>query len=250
MVPVEFGGDGSRICADDVRVAKNLGTDAPSASLSAATPAAAPPAVRATRPGWRDPRLWLGVAIVAACVVAGARILGSADDTVEVWALAHDEGPGVELTQDDLRVERVRFADDADLHRYFRADAELPDHLQLSHELGKGDMLPRSAVVDGTDATTAEVPLPLDPGQVPPTVAPGSVVDIYLNGKGAGAQDDNGPVLSGVTVVSVVDAAESLSASGQEQLTLAVPINEVGPFLAHFSGSADEGPVVHVVRTR
>ena len=35
-----------------------------------------------------DPRLWVGVAIVAVCVVAGARLLAAADDTVAVWAVA------------------------------------------------------------------------------------------------------------------------------------------------------------------
>ena len=38
-------------------------------------------------PGWRDPRLWIGVAIVAVSVVVGSRLLAAADDSVAVWAL-------------------------------------------------------------------------------------------------------------------------------------------------------------------
>jgi hypothetical protein len=39
-----------------------------------------PPATRATTPGWRDPRMWVGIAIVAASVVIGALVLGASDD--------------------------------------------------------------------------------------------------------------------------------------------------------------------------
>lgn len=41
-----------------------------------------PPATRTGTPGWRDPRLWIGVLVVAASVVLGARIVGGSDDTV------------------------------------------------------------------------------------------------------------------------------------------------------------------------
>ena len=91
-----------------------------------------------TTPGWRDPRLWVGVAIVAACVVAGARLLAAADDTVAVWAVSSDLGPGDQVTADDLVSERVRFADDADLDRYFTVDDELPADLELDPRRGGG----------------------------------------------------------------------------------------------------------------
>ena len=70
-----------------------------------------PSARRATAPGWRDPRLWIGVAIVAASVLAGALVLGTSDDTVPVWAAADSLGAGHTLTAGDLTVRRVGFAD-------------------------------------------------------------------------------------------------------------------------------------------
>src|SRR5436190_5611143 len=68
-----------------------------------------PAARRASTPGWRDPRLWIGLAIVAASIVAGALVLGTSDDTVPVWAAADPLGSGHVLTADDLVVRRVRF---------------------------------------------------------------------------------------------------------------------------------------------
>ena len=49
---------------------------------------------------------------VAASVVAGARVLATADDTVQVWAAASDMGAGDRLTEADLVASRVRFADE------------------------------------------------------------------------------------------------------------------------------------------
>ncbi|WP_299052203.1 hypothetical protein [uncultured Nocardioides sp.] len=40
-----------------------------------------PVATRARTPGWRDPRLWIGVLIVAVSVVVGVRLVSSADDS-------------------------------------------------------------------------------------------------------------------------------------------------------------------------
>ncbi len=103
----------------DVAVSRDLGS-------SPGTPAP-PPALRASRPGWRDPRLWLGVLLLAGSVVLGARLLAAADDTVTVWAMAADRGSGVPVAAEDLEVQRVRFADRAALahglkqHRMGRA---------------------------------------------------------------------------------------------------------------------------------
>lgn len=228
-----------------MRVTTNLGTPAP--GDAAADPQGAAPAVRATRPGWRDPRLWLGIAIVAACVVAGARILGSADDTVQVWAVARDAGPGVQLTADDLTAHRVRFADDGDLGGYYPVDEPIPSRLQLVHGVGAGELLPRSAIDTAGDAGLMQVPLALDPARVPSGVGTGSVVDVYVAGPGSAGRGDTDPALSKVGVVSVVSAADSLSGSGLEQLTLAVPEDQAQAFVARL-GSPDEVVVTVVER--
>ncbi|MEP9381487.1 hypothetical protein [Nocardioides sp. KR10-350] len=211
-----------------------------------AAPAVAPPAVRASRAGWRDPRLWLGVALVAACVVAGARIIGSADDTVQVWALAHDVAAGDVLTEDDLRPERVHFADGSRLGDYYEVDDALPADFALTHGGSAGELLPRSAVGPAGGSGLLQVPISVDPAQVPPAVEAGSVVDVYVGRPPA--RDEDGPALGAVDVVSVVPPEESFSASGTEQLTLAVKEKDVPGFLA-LVGSLDE-PAVSVVLRR
>lgn len=226
-------------------------------------PASVPPAVRTTTPGWRDPRLWIGVAIVAASVVIGSRVLASADDTVQVWAVADDVAPGAPLTEDDLVARRVRFADGEDLDRYVEVGAELPAELALSRALGAGELLPRSAIGAPDDGDTVTLSIAVPPLLVPTAIGPGSVVDVYVTGDvtdGAGAAGDEGgtggggdgvpdpgiPVLDDVRVVAAPPAGESLSPGGERQVELAVPGDAVADYYAAVAGLA--APVVSVTQ--
>ena len=209
-------------------------------------------AARATAPGWRDPRLWVGIVIVAASVLVGARVLAAADDTVSVWTLETDAGPGDVITEDDLVTRRVRFADGADLDRYFTVDDELPADLRLLRGLGQGELLPRAAVGSSDDSDTVEISLEVSPGLVPTSVAPGSVVDVYLvaapdDGPGPSRRpDDAEPALSSVTVVDAPPLEDSFGPSGTRQLVLAVAADDVPGFYS-LLGSLD-APVISVAR--
>lgn len=201
----------------------------------------APPAVRAASPGWRDPRLWIGVAIVAVSVVLGARVVGAADDSVTVWAVATDLGPGDTVAADDLTPRRVRFADAGDLDRYFLADEELPADFRLEHGVGAGELLPRSAVGTSGEGDALELPVAVETTRVPPGVQSGWVVDVYLAGSAGGR-----PVLTAATVLEAPPAGETFAVSGQRQVVLGVTDAEAQRFF-RATGSVD-APVLTIVR--
>lgn len=214
-------------------------------------PSSVQPAARASTPGWRDPRLWVGVAIVAASVVLGSRLLASADDTVAVWSVSDDAAVGESLSPDDLVPQRVRFADAGQLDRYFTVDDAMPQQLRLLRGLGAGELLPRAALGDSGADDSVEVSLPVSPLLVPPAVAPGSVVDVYLSDRGANRADREGydaatPALSEVMVVDAPTPEDSFAVSGERQLVLAVAAERVGDFYASLDAMSD--PVVTVVR--
>jgi hypothetical protein len=218
-------------------VSRNLG--------SSLTPAA----VRATRPGWRDPRLWVGILIVALSVVAGARVLASADDSVGVWAAAHDLGAGDDVSAEDLVVRRVRFDDAGDLDHYFAADASVPTDQQLLRGVGAGELLPRAAVGAEDGDELLQLPVAVDPEQLPPSVAAGSVVDIYLvptAGSECGVACDGRPVLSEVPVVDASAVDDGFAASGKSQLVLGVDPDDATAFFRALGDS--DGPTITVVR--
>jgi hypothetical protein len=201
--------------------------------------------VRAATPGWRDPRLWIGIAIVAVSVVAGARLLAAADDTVQVWAVAADMGQGDEVTATDLVAHRVRFGDAGDLDGYFRVTDELPAGARLLRGVGGGELLPRGALGASADRDTLELPISVDPQRVPPSVSSGAVVDVYLTAPGAGP-DDGAPVLAGVSVVDAPSTDTGFGPTGERQLVLAVAEPEAADFFRRL-GRVDD-PLLTVVR--
>ncbi|MBJ7357619.1 hypothetical protein [Nocardioides sp.] len=213
---------------------------------------AATPAQRVRRPGWRDPRLAIGIVLVAGSVVAGARLLAAADDTVQVWTAASDLGAGARLTEDDLVAARVRFADEDAQDGYYAVDDELPADLELLRGVGAGELLARSAVGPSGASGLVEVPIAVEPEQVPPSVTAGAVVDVYVvatpdaEEEAPGTTAEDGPALAGVTVVDAPALAESFGTSGRRQLVLAVPEADTAAFFA-LLGSHDSA-VMTVVR--
>lgn len=214
------------------------------------TPPQVTPAVRSSAAsGWRDPRLWVGVALVAASVVAGARLLAAADDTVQVWSVAGDLAPGEPVGEDDLVAERVRFADEERLAGYFTVDDELPADAVLVRGVGDGELLPRAAVGAVEDDGMLELPISVDPALVPPSVGPGSVVSVYATAPGgagqAGSGAAGGVLLEDARVVDASADPTGFSASGRRQLVLAVAETDVTRYFEATAGVED--PVLTVV---
>jgi hypothetical protein len=232
----------------------NLGVDA---SAYSGGISGAPAAQRVQRAGWRDPRLWIGTAIVAVSVVAGARLLGSADDTVAVWVAAGDLGAGAPVTSADLERHRVRFADAGDLDGYFSAASPPPAGVLL-RGVGAGELLPRAAVGPADRSGTVQVPLSVEPEQVPPSVGRGSVVDVYVLGGADGRVDGTAggpsaagevqPALSGVSVVDAPAMEDSFVVSGKRQLVLAVPEQQAKRFFG-LLGATDSATLTVVRRS-
>ncbi|MFP5253198.1 MAG: hypothetical protein ACLGH4_05330 [Actinomycetes bacterium] len=140
--------------------------------------APSPPAARTVRRGWRDPRLFVGIALVAVTALLGATLLGDRDAT-PVWAARGPLAEGQAVEADDLVARDVRFADPADASRYVAADGPVPDGLVLTRPVGSGELLPLTALGQGTEPLL-EVPLTVTAEAVPSTVRAGSVVDVWV----------------------------------------------------------------------
>lgn len=221
--------------------------------ISPGTPV--PPATRVVRPGWRDPRLWIGVLLVVGSVVLGARLLASADDTVAVWAVSSERGTGTPLTEEDLVVQRVRFSDTDAFERYFPADEALPDGLVLTRAVGAGELLARSAVGSEDRDPVLQVPLAVDPQRVPPDVATGSVVDVWITDGSAVAdrpgapvkdREAAGPALSEVTVVAAPAFDDTFAVAGTRQIVVAVADARAADF-EQLLGSLQD-PVIRILQ--
>ncbi|MFL6160271.1 MAG: hypothetical protein ACJ72D_29630 [Marmoricola sp.] len=139
----------------------------------------APPARRFNPAGWRDPRLVLGVVLVAGCTVLGSVVLAAADDTVAVWAVRRDEPAGIRLERSDLVQRRVRLTGGG-ARRYLRVGGPDPAGRTLVREVGADELLPAAAMATSTEPSGVQVPLDLAVGDLPTTLEVGDRVDVWV----------------------------------------------------------------------
>lgn len=217
-----------------------------------------PTATRARPPGWRDPRLLIGVVIVATSIIAGARILGSADDSVTVWSATRDLAPGDTIREQDLAPRSVRFSDAADLDLYLPTREELPEGLRLTRGLGAGELVPAGALGSQETADTIIVSLAFPPELIPTNIGTGSVIELLVipdesaagSSPGSTAQTrgtappqsfEPTTVLTDVVVIDAPSAADSLgSVSRGRQLVLGIRETESESLSEILAASEDQ----------
>ena len=213
--------------------ARGPDTDARSRGTSPAPPSS-PAATRATRSRWRDPRMAVGVVLVAACALLGATLLGGSDDTVGVWAARRAMNAGESVSAGDLVRRDVRFTDQHDADAYLSADTPLPSGATLTRPVGGGEMVPRGALGAAGSQALTEVPLSVDSDAVPSTLRVGAVVDVWVtpdraadaSGPIDGSDGSDAPrsvlVFDDVAVLSVPRTGSSLGPTATRQVIVGV----------------------------
>jgi hypothetical protein len=173
---------------------------------------------RVRPPRWLDLRLVLGVLLVLASVLLGARIVSAADATVPVWAVTGDLAAGTELSPDDLVAVDVRLDDTA---AAYLSTTTRPEGRTLSRAVREGELLPRSALEE-TDELV-QLALPVQSGYVPPGLERGQLVDVYaVADPAAGAT-----AVADGSVTLVVRKAPVQAISGRSEGVLSTPTTAV-----------------------
>lgn len=153
---------------------------------------------------WRDPRLAVGIVLVAGSVVVGSQILAAADDTTQVWALRSDVMAGSVVSADTVEVDDVQLDDGGDASLYWAGDAPFPGGLVAAHDLVAGELISHSDVRPPDGFGGAELPVPVQDGNRPTDLQVGDVVDVWVapGPDGESAQSAR-LALSAVEVVAV-----------------------------------------------
>ncbi|WP_019136690.1 hypothetical protein [Cellulomonas massiliensis] len=186
----------------------------------------APVAPRLRRPGWRDPRLLSGLALVAGAVALGSWAVSSAQHTVPVYVARGALVPGAVVEPGDLAVADVRLTGTA-LERYLRADAPLPEGAVVVRVVGDGELVARSALGAAQDLDVRAVAVPLR-GALPPDLVAGALVDLWLTPPEDGTPE---ALAQAVVVQEVADEGGGLSTGGATAHVL-VPQDDLPSVLA------------------
>lgn len=200
---------------------------------------AAPRAARLRRPGWRDPRLLVGLALVAASVALGSWLVRTAQDSVGVYVARETTVPGDPIDAASLTVAQVRLGE-VDLDGYLPADEPLPDDAVALRVVEAGELLPRSAVGSADDLALRPVSVPVR-GATSDAVREGGQVDLWFapaaraDDDGAGAADPE-QLAAGLVVAQVDRPTGALAASGTTTVHVLVPLDDLPAVLAALAG--------------
>jgi len=220
----------------------------PSPPASAEAFPASPTASRLAVPGWLNARSAVGLLLVLATTLGGARLLGAADDTQSVWVATRDLAVGSTLAAGDLEPAQVRLLEQGE--RYLLAGGPGPLGYVLQAPLAAGELVPRSGLVrpDDPGRPLRDVSVPVEAGHLPGDLRAGQQVDVYVT---AGAGPAGAPpaslaraaaptgtrlVLQGVAVTArPAEGGVGARASG---VVLSVPADEVTALVAAVQGGA------------
>lgn len=179
-----------------------------------------PTADRLRKPSWRDTRLVVGVGLIALATAAGAMVISSFDDSVEVYAASGELVPGQQLTRSDVRTVKVRMDDVGG--EYLPADQKLPTG-RIVRAVGSGELIPSGAI--GAPSKTGVKSITVQTGSASAsTLVRGSVVDVWVSKKQGGQGAEYSPPERMVerAMVAQVPGAKSgpLSVSGGENASV------------------------------
>ncbi|MFB7889162.1 hypothetical protein ACFCZ3_14075 [Cellulosimicrobium cellulans] len=203
------------------------------------------PAVRLRRPGWKDPRLLVGIVVVALSVALGSWAVSTASRTVTVYAAGAALTPGTTVTAADLRAVEVRLGTQTD--RYLLAADGLPDEAVVLRTVAAGELVPASSLGAAADLAVRAVAVPVTTGLSERIVA-GAAVDVWYvpeapptagaePGTAAGDEPPQPELLvEGVTVAQVDEGEGTLVVGGPTTVHLLVGVDDLPAVLAAVAG--------------
>lgn len=176
-----------------------------------------------------DPRLAIGLLLVAASVAGVVAIVSAADTSVQVYAARDPLAPGDRITSDDLEARSVRLDVASAL---YLVPGDVPDGgFIVTRSVAEGELVPTSAVgsVDGLRLTSVVLTMG---SQLAASVQPGSVVDVW-----AAQEEENrhfGPpavIVPGATVVRLVESDSIVARDQTTGIEVLVPKSKIARVL-------------------
>lgn len=175
-----------------------------------------------------DPRLLIGLVLVAGSTFGVWALVGALDDTREVLVAPQTLTPGTRVDAATLRVESVRLGG---LATGYLAPEDLPDGgLVVTRTVQEGELLPAASVADRERADLAVVVV--SSGRpLPGEVVPGALVDVWTAAEvERGVHEPPTVLVSGAEVTAVTEP-EGMMASEGPTVELLIPREKTAAFL-------------------
>jgi hypothetical protein len=176
-----------------------------------------------------DPRLAIGLLLVAASVAGVVTIVSAADTSVQVYTARDPLAPGDRITVDDLEERSVRL--DVAGVLYLEPGDVPATGFVVTRSVAEGELVPASAVgsVDGLRLTSVVLTMS---SQLAASVQPGSVVDVWAAQEGE--SNHFGPpavVVPGATVVRLIKTDSIVASDEATAIEVLVPKSKIARVL-------------------
>ncbi|WP_448003900.1 SAF domain-containing protein [Agromyces bauzanensis] len=190
-----------------------------------------------------DPRLLIGIVLIAASTTGVWALVTGLDDSAEVYAARGTLTPGTRIDADDLDVASVRLGANAG---HYLAPGDLPEGgLVVARTVEAGELIPGSAVdtVDHAGLATVVVP---SRGALPTSLGPGATVDVWAAHRADRDTYEPPAVLVAGAEIAAIQEPEGMVDSGSRSVELLIPREKVAALLEALAA----GDVVDLVPAR
>ncbi|RZU61085.1 flagellar biosynthesis protein FlgA [Zhihengliuella halotolerans] len=185
---------------------------------------------RLKRPGWRDPRLIIGLLLVVASIAGVVGLVTALDRTVSVYAAKDDLTVGERISVDDLSVVEVRVDGIEDL--YVSASDPLKSGTRASAFVKAGELVPARAIVGTDQQGRKPVSVPVA-GAISNAISVGGHVDVWSAAPAGTGNNFSDPerILERVEVAAVSDIQSGFGGTSGTNLELLVTDDELPALL-------------------
>lgn len=149
-----------------------------------------------------DPRLLIGVGLVVASVAGVAGLVAAVDTRETVYVAASHLAPGERIEQSDLVGRSLSLEGSTQL---YLGPGDLPENgLVAVHAVGKGELVPRSAVGDDVGMSSTALVIESE-SRVSSRVQPGSIVEVWATPADPGTGRAPAVLVQSAVVTGVID---------------------------------------------
>jgi hypothetical protein len=191
-----------------------------------------------------DPRLAIGVVLIAASTAGVWALVTGLDETTEVYAVRDTVTAGDRIGAADLSPTSVQLGEALD--RYVTRERLPADGALVTRTIRAGELLPRSAVTDPSAAGLATVVVAIR-GALPGGLGAGSPVDVWSAAPLEGGTFAAPVVLvAGAEIAAVVEPGGLVAPGAGAEVELRVTHDQVGTVLTAIA----EGDAIDLVAAR
>lgn len=182
-----------------------------------------------------DPRLLIGIVLVAVSTVGVWALVSGLDDSTDVYAVRDTVTPGTRLQASDLALESARLGGNA---VHYLTPGDLPEQgLVVTRSIGAGEFVPDSAVdtVDRVGLATVVVP---SRGALPSELGVGSTVDVWAAAElGHGEFEPPAVLVAGAQIAGIHEPEGMMASSSGVSVELLIPREKVAALLQALAAS-------------